>query len=533
MPTLLVQQPANNPRVKPNEPFLVRGQVTDKGRPEPNLIESVTVQVDSDAPVRATLTRIPNNKKTIVSFKASVSVTRGQDPHTVTITATNDIGISAKKTVDVFTGPIFQVASPAVVLDVLNPIRMDPKDPTIASWISEIQQELIPLSTSLASVGKKLIGPNLLFVERPGALQVMRLGLWIEDAGFPALRRSPPTFPLPRLSERAAFLGFGKVPILPIPNLAGISPSFALAIPIATLQHLVDAVVPGVKAASPVPLTLEITVKTESPGSVTTKMAGSAAGVDFTVIITEILGTRLLDDGRLVPAVIGSSSSVSVGSLFDLIVGLIIPFFGLALLDARSALSSAASDASKDIEGIIATLLAGIPTRIPFSNTLLPQTALIGLDFPVLVPNWKSFGVTGSAIQGTGTTSTEERDQSMVSMTIDGPANLFGSQAEFAGGALSTYNFNLINLAPDPDKFQWQVSGTNSKEGSIDRLTFEETGGFGAFFPLPRKVRLGTFPFTLSVDATETCGTDPQKKLSASNSRAVNVKVKKNPKVEP
>jgi uncharacterized membrane protein len=58
-------------------------------------------------------------------------------------------------------------------------------------------------------------------------------------------------------------------------------------------------------------------------------------------------------------------------------------------------------------------------------------------------------------------------------------------------------------------------------------------GDFGVEFPLPRNVNPGTYPFTLAVNATETCGTDPSKVLTASGSMAVRVEVKKNPRVLP
>src|SRR5262249_8558709 len=115
MPSLTVFQPPTNLMVQPNQPFLVTGQASDRGPPEPATIDSVTVQVDNGPVIEAQLTHIPNRTITLYSFKAFAQVTGGQDPHTVTITATNDSNISVKQTRQGFTRPVFQVHSPAIL----------------------------------------------------------------------------------------------------------------------------------------------------------------------------------------------------------------------------------------------------------------------------------------------------------------------------------------------------------------------------------------------------------------------------------
>ena len=70
MPNLVVAQPRINLVVKLNQAFMVTGQVTDLGMPEPRLIDSVTVRVDGGPPVEATLTQIPHQKNTVVTFKS-------------------------------------------------------------------------------------------------------------------------------------------------------------------------------------------------------------------------------------------------------------------------------------------------------------------------------------------------------------------------------------------------------------------------------------------------------------------------------
>ena len=95
MPSLTVYQPPNNLAVHLNQPFLVTGQASDRGPPEPALIDSVTVQVDNGPIIKAALTHIPNKTITLYSFKAFAQVTGGQDPHTVTVTATTGARRSA------------------------------------------------------------------------------------------------------------------------------------------------------------------------------------------------------------------------------------------------------------------------------------------------------------------------------------------------------------------------------------------------------------------------------------------------------
>jgi hypothetical protein len=216
--------------------------------------------------------------------------------------------------------------------------------------------------------------------------------------------------------------------------------------------------------------------------------------------------------------------------VLDWLVGFIFPIFDLALLGALGYLSVSAGDASDQFNGIVEPLIAGFPPQIPFSNSMLPP-GVPAPDFPVLILNWKTFGTTASGIVGTGTTALENRDQSMVALSINGSGHISGYQEDLAGGAGQNYRYTLANLAPDADKFKWQTSGTHTESGAISRDNFDQSGNFNAQFSLPLKVTPNKYPFTLTVNATETCGSDPNKKLSASTSTSVTVEVKKNPKV--
>src|SRR5262249_14741838 len=174
-----------------------------RGMPEPILIDSVTVQIDGGPLIQAHLTHIRNKTLTEVSFRASAQISSGNDPHTVTIVATNDQGLRSKETVTVFAGPSFQVDVPALLIDLLSLIPITADDPQVLTLIREIQGQLGSLSDFLASTGKVLIGPNLIVQSVTPVESLVRIGLWIEDPGFPVV---PPSdgFSLPRLSDAAA-----------------------------------------------------------------------------------------------------------------------------------------------------------------------------------------------------------------------------------------------------------------------------------------------------------------------------------------
>ena len=505
--------------------------------PEPRLIDSVTVRVDGGPPVEATLTQIPHQKNTVVTFKALAQVTGGTDPHAVTITATNDIGISASETRSVFTGPVFEAAAPALLIDIISPFKTNPTDSRVMAMLRQMQQQLAPLASRLASSGRMLAGPNVTLATNHAGAEVVRLGIWIEDPGFPVLLPAPPAWPLPRLSDEAAAAGFALVDLLPVPHpdASTLGPAFAVAIPTTTLQKMIDAITPGIKAAaSDQGVNIHsVEVHVNSPGSVTVGFVGDALiGIPFTVAVTETLGIRPLanaDPPQSIPVVLGTSNSSSLAGIPDWFS--FFPFTLASLVGAIAGIEG--SQAADQVSSIMSALLQGIPSRVPFRNTLLPTSPVPLPDFPALVLNWQSLGVTGSDIVGTGTTMMVARDQSMVGLTESGTRILVGYQNDMAGGAGHTYEFRLVNLAPDQNTFRWHVSGTGDESGPIDRRPFDQGGTFQVVYPLPLHVKPGTFPFVLSVEATETCGTDPNKTLHASLSLPVKVQVLKNPVLPP
>jgi hypothetical protein len=535
MPKLIVSHPPADLVVAPGQPFVVSGQASDVGLPEPRLIDSVTVQVDSGPVIEATLTRLPGTRVSAVVFKALAQVTSGGDPHVVTVTATNDNARSVRKTVTIFTGPVFEVRAPGILLEIASPVPLDLADPRVDTLVGQLQQALVPMSKGLAALGLVLAGPNLVSTSNAAGTAVLRLGLWIEDQTFPVLPAQPPAFPLPRLSPTAATACFDVTPLLPTPPPSGLTGGFAVAVPGGTLQRLVDAVAPAVKAAAGGDLE-SITVTLSPPGSVATTFSGHKLGVPFTLTATEMLGTVPVtgaSPSQSVPAVLGTSYSSSVGGILDWLIGLVIPVFGIVLLAARGIASGVAGEISDQLNGVIGPLIAGIPGRIPFANTALPIPFLP--DFPAFVPDWTFFGVSAPAQQvlGTGTLSIQARDQTIAGVAVSGPGSIIGYQQDLAGGAGQTYRFTLTDLAPDPGRFSWAVSGAGSSGGPISVAPFTQSGNIGVEFPLPLHIAPGTFHFTLTVEATETCGTDPTKTLQGTATRDVRVEVKQNPEIPP
>jgi len=422
--------------------------------------------------------------------------------------------------------------SPAVLIDMNLPdgVSIDINNPKVSALQGLIQQELAPLSASLAPLSKLLVGPNFVLATDSLGHPLLRIGIWIEDPTFPALiPASPPDFPLPRLSAQSASAGFNAADFLPVPE-AGLLP-FALSIPVTTFQSILDAIFPTLQvAASKQGLSLKsATVQTNRPDTVKAQFDGDLPLTSFSATFTEVLGTQQLPDSvQTVPAVIKSDFSTSVGDLFNWVVGAFFPLYGAVLLGVWGVASSVAGGISDKITGTVGSFIARLPPRIPCRNTMFPSGFHVA-DFPALVFNWKAFGATDSGIFADGAISIEARDQNEVALTVSGSGLITGPQNELAGGADQTYSFSLVNLAPDPDKFGWQVSGKGSDEGSIDRTPLSQAGDFGVDFPLPFNVAPGNFPFTLAVNATETCGSDPSKTLSSSFSKKVEVRVTKNP----
>jgi hypothetical protein len=530
-PILTVNQPTPNSVVGLNQPFQITGQVTDRGGTEPIMIDSVTVQIDAGPLIDTTLKHIPDKTLTRVSFNASAQISTGNDPHTVTVVATNDQGLRATKAVTVFAGSVFQVDAPALFVDLLTLIPITADDPQVLTLIGKIQRQLRSLSDTLASAGKVLIGPNLVVQPINPVESLVRVGLWIEDPSFPVV---PPSaeFPLPRLSDAAAVASFAATPVLTIPS-PGTFPSFALSIPVKTLQYLVDAITPSVKSqASSQGFAIDtITAQTSSPATVNTNVSGHIlkGTVPASFTITETVGLKAVPGGpsaQMAPAVLKTDSSSSVGSLLDWIVGFFVPLIGAVLGAALYEASTVASPKS----GLAGSLLGSIPARIPFGNKDISLRNIPLPDFPSLNLFWNSFGTTSSGLLGVGTTDIGSRAEADVNVILNGPDFFSGFQDNIIEFTDPTMGYFLENIAPDSGKFGWRISGAGTNADALEPPSpAVQAGDFSPHFPLPKKVSVGDYHFTLAINAVETCESDSTKTLTGTASKAMLFRVKKSP----
>jgi hypothetical protein len=543
MLNLNISQPTFDPLT---QSFSVTGQASDKGRPEPVSIDSVSVQVDDGSPFPATLTPIRDLVRTVVKFNATVPIIGGHDPHIITVTAKNEFGVSVNQTVEVFTGVIPAVGTvPAVLLEI-SPATFDPGDPQNKGQhnllVSQIQQALTPLAIPLASVGSTLAGPNMVLATNAKGIRVLRIGLWIVDATFPVVAPRLPDFPLPLLEDATATAGFNMVPLLNLPESEGLGVAFGFFIPTTTLQQILDAAFPRLRAqAAEKSVSLEsVTVTCNAPGSVLASFFGEGGfpRAEITGTITENLGIRNVpgvQPEQWVPAILGHASASSSNVLSEVLWGLIFPPFLAESLYITNATPGGVGEAAGLANGIATTLVGGIPPSIPLSSEELKSNDFsLGLDFPMMLLNWGFFGVSnfeGGGMAGNGTISIAERDQTMVTITLEGPTRIGGYQADLKGGTDQTYIVTLANLVPD--LITWQISGDTTYGGAISPSPWSQRCGFVATFPLPLDVKPGLYHFTLDVTATETSGLGSNQILTASSSTNVTVTVERNPKVQP
>jgi hypothetical protein len=520
VPTLQIQSPAAN-AVVGTQPFSVTGLVTAPGMPEPVGINSVTVQVDAQPAVKAALKHIPNTKLVEVTFSATVQIISGQDPHTITVTVSSDANIPVHQTVQVSVGP--RLAVPSMLIDLATVGNIDPTSDSVQSLAAQISRQVasLPLIGQLAAINKIVVGPNLLAVTQPRA--VLRIGFWLLDSNFAASDFIPPsaTFPLRRFTDAAAQGSFALAPLLNAPPPGEVPPAdepmfgFAFSLSTETLQSILDANFSDIAAqAASHDFTLQsATIRTDNSGSVVTTFSGSLPlGIGMTATLTETLGmAQRAGTAQFMPVVSSSSHSVSVGSAVDWVVGALFPAVGLVLLGAWGLASYGVGQASGQSNGIIDSFLSQLRPRFPFRNSALPADFQATHLFPMAVPNFEAFTTDPSHISGRGTIGLAARDQSMVSVLLGGPTYY----PNYTIGVESFYSLALTHFEPDNDSMSWTVTGS-PKTGSAAIDSFWQSGGFATGFSLPAKPAPGKYQYTISASATETCATDPSKKLTGS-----------------
>jgi hypothetical protein len=547
IPTLVITFPQPNAIVG-TSPFNVIGTVTAPGMPEPVAINSVTVQVNGQAPIRATLKHISNSKLVEVTFSATVQITSGQDPHTITVTVASDAG-TVTHAVSVVAGLTFVPQPPAILIDFSLPqiqglplgdivSRLQPLASGLAKQLSGT-----PIIGQLGALHKILAGPNLLLVNSPQPM--LRFGLWILDSGFPKqdLVAATKDFALAQLTPAAAAACFALAPLLSPPVVgseASTPPAeltvagFALSVPTTTLQTILDALKPDiVSSAADHHFTVNTaTIKTTAPGTVTTTLSGSLpASIPMTATVTETLGSVQRSSTVLskMPTVVSSHGSSSVGDDLDWFIGTLVPAIGLGLVGLFVGTNIGVNSAAGQAAGILTNYLAALPPWFPFRNSSVPHDLQPLFPFPMAVLNFDSFGCTASALVGAGSIGMTNRDQSMVALSLAGAS----SYPNYSFGIESVYSVGLTAFEPDNDHMTWQVSGSTKKSPVSTDPVFQ-AGSFPAEFPVPHNNAPGKYSFTLSVTGTETCASDPTKTLSGTISKAVSVTVLKNrPPAEP
>ena len=304
--------------------------------------------------MKATLKHIPNKQEVDVTFSATVQIAGSGDPHTLRVTVQSDAGVPVTKTVTVTAGPRLQ--APAVLIDLAPVTAFDPSSPMVQTLLGNIAKELsnTPLLRDLANTNKMVVGPSAMQLTEPRPL--LRLGLWILDANFPAneLIKATKDFPMPQLTAAVAQESFGLAPLLNAPPPSEVPPAslplmgFALSVPVTTLQTLLDAMMPDLVAqAASSDVTLETgRIQVDSAGSVTTTFTGQLpASIGITANLTEKLGTaQRAGTQQSMPLVVSSSHSVSVGDELDWFIGTFVPIVGLVLVTALGLTSEGVGD---------------------------------------------------------------------------------------------------------------------------------------------------------------------------------------------
>jgi hypothetical protein len=164
VPILTISSPQPN-AVVGGSPFNVAGLVTAQGMPEPVTIYSVTVQIDSQPAVHATLERLrrTGDQPVQVEFSATAQITdNAQDPHTVTVTVASSANIAVTGTVYVTVD--LRTVAPAAWVDVRIPPEL--VDTDLESVRAEIAQKLysLGLQSYVGAMNKIRVRPSFVSV---------------------------------------------------------------------------------------------------------------------------------------------------------------------------------------------------------------------------------------------------------------------------------------------------------------------------------------------------------------------------------
>ena len=484
----------------PNEAF-GSGPVVVTGRADTvttSTIDSVTVQVDSQAPVDTPFTPVAVGPPGEAEFSGARYFSTVQPPatgsHRITVTATDSARSSGSASVVIQTGRSLNPGPAAVLLEILADI--DPSDKKLRS---ELDKAIAPLRGKLPS-GFTLFGPGLTLTTNRDGSPLLRIAVWIGGIS-----------PLP-FTDESASLGFSATPILlarsgtPPP---GVTFKFGLSIPLATLNTLMAIALPSLTAAASkagVPID-SISVACTPPNLVTATVRGGQVGfppADVTVTITETLGTTgsadpctgapVIDPATGAPAMaLSSATNVSAGTdvLTQALLGIIMPVFLAEATVVTVAVPLIAGGSSGRVGLIVAGILGNIPPSIPFKSD--PDSLIT--DFPKVALNWTRFGASATGIFGLGTLSLATRSPCI---KLSGPHSILGRRAD--GGVDQPYSAIWSEILPDT--FSGSVS---PPPGSLSQGQITPSSGdFTATFEWPETPLTPlTFKAALNLKAVE------------------------------
>jgi hypothetical protein len=516
VPTVTIQFPHTNFTVPDGQPLHVAGLATGSGGAEPVLVSSVRVSADGGPAVTATTHVVAHQTVPTVAFSASINVGTQPGTHTVTVVATDENQRHVSASVQVLRDVTVVVPAPAIVIDLEPPIPTAADDPFVQDLVSTVQQTLSTEAGQLASAGLLLVGPNVIATQDAAGIPILRLGLWLVDAGFPVVPPAPPQFPLARLSPAQAEAGFALVGPLRRGHRIGFTDTpFGVRVPQTTLQRLADFA--RVQAGNS---DVEaITVTLADPNTASTVVTGSHLGISFSIDIVETLSVAPLagvDPAQSVPHV-DAEYSTNVGSLLDWLIGALIPIIGGILVIGDVELAENAGQ----VPGIVTGLLSALPARVPLRNTSLPAQVRPQFDFPQVVFDWSAFGVNNGGLEGAGDAILVERDQAGATLAVAGPGVLNIAHGE--RDIDTVYRLQLWQIRPDDGGLTWRLHPPAGVDhhGVADPGVLAESAEVDLDFVLPLHALQGTF--TVTAGAVETCGTDATKTISATATRSIKV----------
>jgi len=520
MPTVTIQFPPPNFTVPHGQPLHVGGIATGSGGGEPVLVSDVGANVDGGPTVEATTKTVAHQTVPTVTFAASVDVPEQPGLHTVTVVATDGNRPIATASVQVLRDVTVVVPAPAILIDIEPPMPTPADDPSVQGLISTVQKALLDAASRLASTGLVVAGPNVIAATDADNIDILRLGIWLVDPSFPLVAPAPPDFPLPRLTAVEADAGFALVPPLRRGHRIGFTDTpFGLRIPQTTLQHLADVALAAAGSSD----VKSISVTLTEPDTAATVISGSHFDIGFSITVTETLSVAPLTDADPPQAVphIDVHHDSDLGGLPDWLIGAVIPILDVVLLIGSLELAQG----SDEIPGLVSTLIDSVPARVPLSNTSLPPQARDQFDFPQIVLDWAFFGIHDQAVEGAGDAIVVERDQAHARVHVAGPSSLQIQHGEV--DVATTYNLQLSGIRPDAGQLTWRLHPPAGKDdtgtGSAD--VFAQSATVDLDFQVPLHAQAGTFPFTISAAARETCGTDPTKILTATDSETIDVRL--------